>query len=338
MRYYELTITPQSTDSPADVKQMLCTGVKSNNKQSTQKPIIFSSLNKDGSNNLNAIQIDFDLPINGFHDPVGNANNAYIRLSGVPLSLIRQSRDINNAQIEIQAGMSKGLPLANPEQRGLILSGQVFQAFGNWQGENTSLDIIVMGLQMTQGNYTFQWKKGDKMMSMIEQVLKRNHPGYTVKSKIKDNLVLSNDETGAYSTIGQFARYVWNTSKSIVTDLGYQGVSILVQGKTIIVQDGSSQKKPKDIKYVDIIGQPTWIGVGQMQLRVNIRADLFTGDFIKIPESAVKQTSKSMQGFSKNKTSFNGTFQVVGLRHLGNFRQPDANSWVTVIDCLEQAG
>jgi len=336
MRYYELTITPQSTDSPADVNSMLCTGVSSNKAKKTQSPLIFSSLKKDGSHNPNALQIEFDLPIAAFHDPIGNGNNAYIRLSGIPLELITQARDLNGALVELQSGMSKGLPLVNPEQRGLIMSGQVFQAFGNWQGENMTLDIVVMPLQNTAGNYSFQWKKGQKMVDMITQTLKRNHPDYTIKAAVKDNLVLSNDETGAYGSIGQFASYVFNKSKSIITNLNYQGVTIIVQGKTIVIQDGSSAKKPKPIKYTDIIGQPTWINFGVMQVKVNIRADLFQGDFITLPESAVKQTSKSMLGFKKNKTAFDGNYQISQIRHLGNSRQPDANSWVTIIDCLEQ--
>jgi hypothetical protein len=336
MRYYELTITPQNSPSPADEKAMLTTGVLSNTTNTKQKPIVFSSLKDDGSHNPNALQIEFDLPIAGFHDPIGNGNNAYIRLSGIPLELIAQARDLNNSLVEIQAGMSKGLPLVNPDQRGLIMSGQVWQCFGNWQGENTTLDIVVMPLGSTTGNYAFQWKAGVKMVDMITQTLKRNHPDYTIKATVSDNLVISNDETGMYGTIAQFASWVYQRSKSIITDLGYQGVTIIAQGKTIVIQDGSSAKKPKAIKYTDIIGQPTWIGVGIMQLKVNMRADLFMGDFINIPESAVKMTTKATMGFKKNKTTFDGNYQINQLRHLGNSRQPDANSWVTIIDCLEQ--
>lgn len=336
MRYYELTITPQNTDSPADEKAMLCTGVTSQKSQKKQSPIAFSSLKKDGTHNPHALQIEFDLPISGFHDPVGNGNNAYIRLSGIPFDLINQARDLNNSLVELHGGMSKGLPLVNPEQRGLIMSGQVFQCFGNWQGENTTLDIVVMPLGSTTGNYTFQWKAGTKMVDMIGQTLKRNHPDYTIKSIISDKLVLSNDETGMYGTIAQFASYVFQKSKSIITDLGYQGVTIVVQGKTIIIQDGSSTKKPKAIKYTDIIGQPTWLGVGIMQLKTNMRADLFVGDFITLPENAVKMATKATQGYKKNKTTFDGNYQITDLRHLGNSRQPDANSWVTIINCIEQ--
>jgi hypothetical protein len=336
MRYYELTITPQNAPSPADEKAMLCTGVQSNKPNTKQKPIVFSSLKEDGSHNPNALQIEFDLPIAGFHDPIGNSNNAYIRLSGIPLELIAQARDLNNSLVEIQAGMSKGLPLVNPDQRGLIMSGQVWQCFGNWQGENTTLDIVVMPLGSTTGNYTFQWKAGVKMVDMITQTLKRNHPEYTIKATVSDNLVISNDETGMYGTIAQFASWVYQRSKSIITDLGYQGVTIIVQGKTIVIQDGSSTKKPKVIKYTDIIGQPTWIEISVIQLKVNMRADLFVDDFITIPESAVKMSTKTAMAYKKNKTSFDGNYKIIQLRHLGNSRQPDANSWVTIINCIEQ--
>ena len=335
MRYYDLIITPQNTASQDDKKQAVNTGVSTDSQNKKQEPMVFSTLNKKGEHNPNGLMLEFDIPVAGFHDCAGNGNNGYIRLHGIPISMIQQAANFQNAEIELYAGMSKGLPLVNPEQRGLIVQGQAFQSFGNWQGENTHIEFVLMPLASQVGNYTFQWKKGDKMIGMIEQVLKRNHPDYTVKSKIKDNLVLTNDESGAYSTISQFARYVFNTSRSIVTDQGYQGVTIIVQGKTIIVQDGSSQKKPKDIKYTDIIGQPTWLSIAEMQFKAVIRSDLFVGDFIKIPESVIKQSSRSMQTFKKNNTTFNGTFQISQIRHVGNSRQPDANSWCTIINCLE---
>lgn len=336
MRYYELTITPQKTNSPAVEKSLMCTGVNPPKQISnTKKPIVFSTLKNDGSHNPNALQIEFDLPVAGFHDPAGS-NNTYIRLSGIPLDLMSQARDLNGAAVELQAGMSKGLPLVNPEQRGLILSGGVLQAFGNWQGENMTLDIVVIGIQSITGDYSFQWKKGDKMVDMITQTIKRNHPDYTVKSRIKENLVLSNDETGAYSNISQFSTYVFNQSKSIITDLNYQGVTIIVQGKTIIVQDGSSPKNPKPIKYADMIGQPTWIDFSKIQVKVNMRADIFVGDFITLPLGTVRLATQGAFNTKKDKTTFNGNYMVYEIRHLGNSRQPDANSWVTIINCVEQ--
>jgi len=111
---------------------------------------------------------------------------------------------------------------------------------------------------------------------------------------------------------------------------------IIAQGKTILIQDGSSPKKPKAIKYTDIIGQPTWIDFSIIQVKVNMRADLFAGDFITLPKSAVRLATQGAVNTKKDKTAFDGNYIIKSIRNLGNSRQADANSWVTIIDCAEQ--
>lgn len=341
MRYYELTITPQTTPSPEVEKSLMCTGAVSSKvvpriKPKPKPPLVFSSLKGDGKHNPNALQIEFDLPISGFHDPSGTTNNSFIRLSGVPLDLISQARNLNGALVELKCGMSFGLPLTDFEKSGLILSGQVFQAFGNWQGENMTMDIVVCGIQTATGDYSFQWTKGEKLADMVKRVIKRNHPSFTVRDLLSDNLVLSNDESGAYSSISQFATYVFNKSKSLITDVAYQGVTIMTQGNTIFLLDGSSVKKPKEIDYFDIIGQPTWIDFATIQVKLVMRADLFFGDVITLPPSATRLATQGAFNTKKDKTSFDGNYVISNIRNLGNYRQPDANSWCTIIDCIEQ--
>ena len=40
--------------------------------------------------------------------------------------------------------MAAGLPLANPAQSGVFVQGQVYQAYGNWIGENMSLTLEIV--------------------------------------------------------------------------------------------------------------------------------------------------------------------------------------------------
>lgn len=337
MRYYTLTLTPQSNAiSPAQQEQALECSVpmQPTEGKNTKKPVIFSTLDSKGNNNLNALQIDIDIPVCEYDTVSGNG---LIRIYGIDLELIKQATDFRGATFELTAGMSKGLPLANPEQAGVIASGSVFQAFGNWQGEQMTLDLSVQGVINYANNYAFKWSKGEKLSEMLKRVIEKNHSGYIVRIAINENLILSADETGFYSTLPRFAQYVRRVSKSIITDPDYNGVGISIRDKNIIVQDGSSKKNPVKISFIDLVGQPTWLNFGTIQFKSVLRSDLHVGDIVQLPESLYKLSSKSNQGFKKDKTAFNGVFMITQVRHIVSSRQPDANSWCTVFDCLEQA-
>ena len=333
MRYYELIITPELVKSPDATEGALKTGNNAVSATKPKPPIKFTSLDSKNLPNLNALQIEFDIPIAAMDMPANGG--AMIKISGIDFSYINQVTDLNGSLIELYAGMSKGLPLANYEQSGLIMTGRIWQTFGNWQGENITLDLVVMPVGNYAGNYAFNWTAGEIMTAMIERVLKLNHPSYQVKSSVNQNLILSATQSGFYYNLSQFACYCRDASKSIITKDEYNGVAITVKNDTFVITDGSSSKKPMAIQFVNLIGQPTWLNFGTIQLKLSLRADLHIGDIITIPESFIKLTNKSMQGFTKDKTAFNGNFTISSIRHTGNFRQPDANSWVTVVDCLQ---
>jgi len=159
--------------------------------------------------------------------------------------------------------------------------------------------------------------------------------GYNL-AKVTKPLVLSRDETGFYYTLTQFAEYCRRVSHSIITDPTYQGVGISIRRDTILIQDGTSKSAPKDIRFVDLIGQPMWQTVGVIQFKTVMRADLHVNDFIKLPKTALKNTPKSMQNFKKDNVNFKGIFQIQSVRHVGNNRQAQADSWVTVFEAIEQ--
>src|SRR6185437_5669869 len=73
-----------------------------------------------------ALNIELDIPIAGYAEPRGNA---WLRVWGIPIQVISYAHNFANMNIAIYAGMQKGLPLAKPQQAGLIIQGQIFQAF-----------------------------------------------------------------------------------------------------------------------------------------------------------------------------------------------------------------
>lgn len=72
----------------------------------------------------------------------GNAG-AFVKVWGIPLSMISQAKNLAFKKIKVYGGFQRALPLANPKQAALLVQGYISQAFGNWQGTDMSLDLIV---------------------------------------------------------------------------------------------------------------------------------------------------------------------------------------------------
>lgn len=283
-----------------------------------------------------ALNVEIDAPVYSFAKPSGAA---YVRVWGISLQEISQSSDLNGKAIQVYAGMQKGLPLANPKQNGLIVQGYIFQAFGNWVGTDMTLDIVIVPSPTTNAppNIVIDWKKGTPLSQAIASTLKTAFPDYKEPViDISPDLVLSSDEPGFYSNIATFAQYVKQVSLGII-QTNYAGVDIILKEKTFVVYDGTNEASPTQIKFQDMIGQPTWIGPSAVSVKFVMRADLAVGGFLKFPNwpkanIPVFATSQTVSPLTNENLTFQGTFKITSVHHLGNFRQPDASSWVTVVE------
>jgi hypothetical protein len=129
--------------------------------------------------------------------------------------------------------------------------------------------------------------------------------------------------------------YLRGVSQQIMTgDSTYQGVGCCMQQGGITVHDGTSPPSPKMLQFTDLVGQPTWIAPGTIQIRTVMRGDLKVGDQIKLPPTRVITTAGAQSGILGPLT-FDGIFKIASIRHIGNFRQPDGSAWITVIDALK---
>jgi len=291
----------------------------------------FSSLREDGSNNPGALDVELDIPVYTFDAPTGAAQ---VKIWGISIQDIGAAFNLNEKTIEIYAGMTKGLPLANPQQNGLLLRGTIQQAFGNWEGELQSLDLIIMadvGSSSLSKNFVLNWKKGTLLADAIKSTLAVALPDYTSTIDINPNLVLNQDEPGYWQSVVQFAQYIKMVSQHIIGGT-YQGVRIVLKEKSFDVYDGTTAKEPFPIQFVDLIGQPTWLGLGNLQFKCVMRADIVVGNYISLPRGQATTTAQSYSQFRK-KTSFEGNF-VIGplVRHVGHFRQPNGSSWVSIFN------
>jgi hypothetical protein len=287
----------------------------------------------DGKTIPGALNVEFDIPIFTQDAPMGGG---YIKIWGVGLKTVGQASDFNGSSIKIYGGMQKGLPLANPTQAGLLVSGIIQQAFGNWQGVEQSIDFQVLpglGSEQTPANIVLDWKAGQPMGDALNNALGIAYPNHTIDVQISDALKLAADEKGFHASLSNLSQYAKATSQNILGG-DYPGVSIAVQDTTIKVYDNTSPPGPVAIAFNDLIGQPTWINFAAISVRCVLRSDLHVGSIITMPQTSVITGANSYSQY-RDKSAFQGNFQITQARHLGHFRQADASSWVTAFQAVE---
>lgn len=328
MRYYSVVITDPKTGNvvrPAAFADL-------------KLPFTYGSL-VNGQTLGAALNVELDIPVAALALPAGDSG-AFLRVWGISLQEIAQANDLTNKLISVYGGMARGLPLATAAQgqAGLLVSGYVFQAFGNWIGTAMTLDIVIyagdgpngLGDAANPRNLVLNWKAGTQLGDAIKSALSTAFPTLKQNVSISPNLVLTSDQVGYFQTASQFAKLVKLASAAIVGGT-YPGVDILLTQSTFNVYDGTATKTPTQIKFQDLIGQPTWIASPQIQVTTMMRSDIHVGDYIKLPPSLTTNTAQGLAQF-RNSSVFQGNFQVTQVRHVGNYRQPDASAWATTID------
>ena len=300
-----------------------------------------------------AWNVELDIPIIGSATPQGLG---LVRVWGISRAEIGQANQLGakasgqpGMNISISGGMQKGLPLANPAQAGVLFQGSIVQAFGNWIGVDQTLDLVVMpgtsagsqvggiGTLASPKNIVLNWLAGTTLASALKTCLQTAFPNQTVSVNINAGIVRPNDEVGFFPTLEQLSQYALKTSRDIIKTPGYAGVTILppAQNNQITVFDGSSTSSApnvKNINFQDIIGQPTWLRGSVVNLKTVMRADLAPGDRIRLPQTVVTTSSSAPSSLVNQSLVFQGDFSVTSGRHVGNFRQPSADSWVSVFD------
>ena len=330
MRYYDITISDPNSG------QVFQTSPTGTGFIKAAGGTTFTSW-ANGKNLPGALNIEFDVPITPLHVPQGQF---YIRVWGIGLPMISQASNLAGMNIVMKVGMQKGLPLANPAQAGVILEGEIFQAFGNWQGVNQTLDLVFNAKNMEPDNgVNFNWAAGTPLKSALQQTLAQAFPGYTANF---DNLTAALSqgapEAGTYTSLTTFASYLKQRTQpmgaSSTGNKNYDGVWITVKSasKTIYVADNPA--KTVNLQFQDLIGQPTWINPGQVSIKTVMRSDIDVNNLITFPQGiqapfALTATIAAPGTPASSKTAFQGQFKIAEVHHFGNFRQPDAEAWNT---------
>lgn len=299
-----------------------------------------SSLDARGQNARGALQVELDIVTFSYALPMGGS---YVRIWGIPLKVISQATNLNYASVIVRGGMSRGLPLANSAQQGVLAQGTILPAFGNWVGTEMTLDLVLApplsAVQSPTGalpNLVLDWPAGTRLGDALGNALRLAYPGLKVEVAVSDKLVANNDQPASYANLEQLASFVLQRSRAILNQPSYPGVGITVSGGTVRAYDGTVGGEVKQINFQDLIGQPTWIGPLQLQFKCPMRGDLAVGQLVKMPPTLTTQTAQSAL-VERSRSVFQGSFLVQQVRHTGSFRQPDAGAWATTVDAVSLA-
>lgn len=334
MRYYKIDITDATSGQPL--------------LPSSLGGLPISSLLANGNTNTSALNVELDLPVAASHVPNGNA---LVRIWGLSVKDLSGAFNLNpqgskpGALVTVSGGMAKGLPLANPAQANVLIQGQVLQAYGNWIGVEQTVDFILapasQGAAKLPVNYSIDWKSGTQLADALKTTLTTALPNAKQIIQISPRLTMNHDQPGYYASLTQFSQFINQISTSIITDPNYPGVSIFYDGTTVQVSDFTTAPKVSvNISFLDLIGQPTWIGPLTISVKTIMRGDINLGDMVTLPQSLVTSSSSAFQGLTGNNPAnnlgFTGGYQVQSVHHYGNFRQSDAASWCSVFEMTKQ--
>lgn len=351
MRYYSLQLTDPNTGLSL---------LPASNGTFTQGtgPTFSSQITVGGQvrNNPAALNVEFDAPISLMAQPQGRAS---VRVWGVGLQMLGYAYQLAGKNFSLSAGMMQGLPLASAQasQAGLVLAGQVFQGFGNWQGVNQTLElVIVSGYQFPQTGplspnvIAFQWLPGTSLSAAITQAVVPAFPGYQPPViNVLPGLQPLGPAIGYYPSLATFSdwlsSYTQTLGIAITGNELYSGVQVsVVNGNTLNFFDsmtaGQTPAKTIALAFTDLIGQPTWIDVATVNFKTVLRADISIGDLITFPKGVVAPYALTTPAAAvpnappSSQIAFQQPFYVNEIHHFANFRQADADSWCTTFRAL----
>jgi hypothetical protein len=308
-----------------------------------------------GANGLTdpgALNIEMDIPVVSEDIPSGQG---YLKIWGISLDMVNNASKLNYKNITIYAGFQKGLPLANaqilasPVRNGIIFKGSIYQAFGNWQGNEQTIEMF-LGPQLSPNT-----KPGQNTPMILTCPIGANY-GSSIRSALElagitvDSLSISPSLStailpaiGSHPTLFDFATAIKSASKATLSFVpGYDGIKIIRKQPNsvtslpmVTVTDNTAPptSAPISINFSDMIGQPVWLDFNTLQLKLMMRSDISIGMQVLLPPNYAILTAQS-QSQLKNGIAYTGTAYVNAVRYIGNFRQETGDSWITIVDCF----
>lgn len=327
-RYYEISVFSQGPNStPSRTWSSLAPGGK-----------VSAATTSGSKSDPGALQVEIDVLASFLGIPGGDVGASTITIHGIPLSDLQQAQNFHGSIITVRGGMQRGLPLASPNQAGLLIQGMIFQSYANWISDDMNINFVVVPSGQTldsPGNFSFTWVKGQSLSSAIQNALQIVYPSnkYKIKMNILNTYATSQTIADKKSTLTEFSQFIYSLTNSSVN------IS-LWDYNTILVTDNSIQSNLVKLAFADLIGQPKWVRFKVMQFMTIMRADIQVGTTINMPQGLINSpgtvttTAAATPSQAKYQTSFRGNFTVQSVRHVGNFRDPDGASWASIFEAF----
>jgi hypothetical protein len=245
MRYYDIRISDPDTGKvivpyPFKSSAVVVTSLPGSTgtptaAESNQGDTSYTSF--PGHHNPNALDIELNVRSIGYGNNAGDTKQgSYVRIYGVSLPEIGQQFKLTNKNIVIKAGMSDGLPLAKREQQGVILSARIWQALGNWEGVDKTLELMLYPANIKPSNYQFLWEKDQLLADAIRTTLAGSDMGASklvgnISPRLKNNS--GRAKGGIYKSFEEFAATILSLSRApefadikTLTGRPYEGVQL----------------------------------------------------------------------------------------------------------------
>jgi hypothetical protein len=175
---------------------------------------------------------------------------------------------------------------------------------------------------------------GMDLSGAIQDTLSKAFPQANIRTAISQGISLGYQDAGMYQSLEQYAGYIQKLSQSVLGSKDYQGVSLTSWNNTLTALDFTQPLGNGDISYLELIGQPTWLDIQTISVKVVLRGGLHIGDYVTLPQTLVNFAGADAMlpmGAPDQRThiSLPGQYQVRRILHIGDFRNPDGANWST---------
>jgi hypothetical protein len=151
---------------------------------------------------------------------------------------------------------------------------------------------------------------------------------------IAANITADQDQKQPFTNLEQLGFWVRRYSQQLLggQQSQAQGVSIVNPTyNSIVVFDGGASGGGT-VSYTDLIGQPTWIKPQTIQFKTVMRSNIYVGNIVTLRSTFNNVAAGAAFSTPPTPIAFSGSFEVIKVRHVGNYRQSTADAWVTIFD------
>jgi hypothetical protein len=175
---------------------------------------------------------------------------------------------------------------------------------------------------------------GMDLSSAIQDTLSKAFPQANINVLISQGIKMGYQDAGMYQSLEQYSDYIQKLSQSVLGSKNYQGVQLTSYNNTLTALDFTKPVSNGDINYLDLIGQPTWLDIATISVKVVLRGGLHVGSYVTLPQTLVNFAGADAaipMGAPDQRThiSLPGVYWVDKILHIGDFRNPDGASWST---------